>query len=342
LPPRKTIAPKSRVKARARSASPNSRPGRPTTSAINIQRNERDKLAGKWFEKLVALQARLRAANGCPWDREQTHESLRRFLIEETYEVLDAMETGDAREFSGELGDLLLQVIFHSILAEEAGKFTISDVIESVHTKMVRRHPHVFGDTRAANSAEVLKNWEQIKASERAEAHGGKKSADLPEDSAASILAGVPRSLPAVLEAYQLTRRASRVGFDWDDLSGILDKLDEEKRELQSLFASDTRDLGAAEQRASGARLEEEVGDLLFAGVNIARFLGIDPEIALKKANRKFTERFHFMEAAAVSEGKQFANLSRERKEELWNSAKLVEQKKGLGAKKMVGAGDTR
>jgi tetrapyrrole methylase family protein / MazG family protein len=342
LPPRKTIAPKSRVKARARSASPNSRPERPTTSAINIQRNERDKLAGKWFEKLVALQARLRAANGCPWDREQTHESLRKFLIEETYEVLDAMETGDAGEFSGELGDLLLQVIFHSILAEEAGQFTISDVIESVHTKMVRRHPHVFGDTRAGNSAEVLKNWEQIKASERAEAHGGKKSADLSEDSAASILAGVPRSLPAVLEAYQLTRRASRVGFDWDDLSGILDKLDEEKRELQSLIASDTRELSAAEQRAAGARLEEEVGDLLFAGVNIARFLGIDPEIALKKANRKFTERFHFMEAAAVSEGTQFANLSRERKEELWNSAKLVEQKKGWGAKKMVGAEDTR
>jgi tetrapyrrole methylase family protein/MazG family protein len=342
LPPRKTIAPKSRVKARARSASPNRRPKRQTTSAINIQRNERDKLAGKWFEKLVALQARLRSANGCPWDREQTHESLRKFLIEETYEVLDAMETGDAREFSGELGDLLLQVIFHSILAEEAGKFTISDVIESVHTKMVRRHPHVFGDTRAANSAEVLKNWEQIKASERSEAQGGKKSAELSEDSAASILAGVPRSLPAVLEAYQLTRRASRVGFDWNDLSGILDKLDEEKRELQSLFASDTRGFSAAEQRAAGARLEEEVGDLLFAGVNIARFLGIDPEIALKKANRKFTERFHFMEAAAASEGKRFANLSRERKEELWNGAKLVEHKKGLGAKKMVGAGNTR
>ena len=132
------------------------------------------------------------------------------------------------------------------------------------------------------------------------------------------------------------------MGFDWDDLSGILDKLDEEKRELQSLFASDTRDLSAAEQRAAGARLEEEVGDLLFAGVNIARFLGIDPEIALKKANRKFKERFHFMEAAAACEGKQFANLSRERKEELWDSAKLVEPKKRLGAKKMVGAGNTR
>jgi tetrapyrrole methylase family protein/MazG family protein len=342
LPPRKTTAPRPRVKNRVRAARPKSRPKQQTNSVVNIPRNERDKLAGKWFEKMVALQARLRAPNGCPWDREQTHESLRKFMIEETYEVLDAMETGDAREFSGELGDLLLQVIFHSILAEEAGKFTISDVIESVHKKMVRRHPHVFGGAKAANSAEVLTNWEQIKASERAEAYVGKKSAHLSGDSAASILAGVPRSLPAVLEAYQLTRRASRVGFDWDDLSGILNKLDEEKRELQSLVAADKRDLGSAERRAAGARLEEEVGDLLFAGVNIARFLGIDPEIALKKANRKFKDRFHFMEAAAASEGNQFANLSRERKEELWNTAKLAEQKKSLSTKSVIEAGNAR
>jgi len=345
LPPRKKPSSKMRRKLRERPSSTpavNARARVSANAGVSISLNDRDKLAGKWFEKLVALQARLRAPNGCPWDREQTHESLRKFLIEETYEVLDAMETGDAREFSGELGDLLLQVIFHSILAEEAGKFTITDVIESVHTKMVRRHPHVFGDTKAANSAEVLKNWEQIKASERAEAHGGKKSAHLSEDSTASILTGVPRSLPAVLEAYQLTRRASRVGFDWDNLEGILDKLDEEKRELQSLVATNTRDLGAAEGRTAGARLEEEVGDLLFAGVNIARFLGIDPEIALKKANRKFKERFHFMEAAAGAEGMEFANLPRERKEELWNSAKLTEQKKGLGARKTVGAGDAR
>jgi tetrapyrrole methylase family protein/MazG family protein len=342
LPSRKTTAPTPRVKNRVRTDRPNSRLKQQTTSAVNIPRNERDKLAGKWFEKLVALQARLRATKGCPWDREQTHESLRKFLIEEAYEVLDAMETGDAREFSGELGDLLLQVIFHSILAEEAGKFTISDVIESVHTKMVRRHPHVFGDMKAANSEEVLKNWEQIKASERAEAHGRKKNVDLSGDSAASILADVPRSLPAVLEAYQLTRRASRVGFDWDDLAGILDKLDEEKRELQSLVATDKRVLGAAEKRAASARLEEEVGDLLFAGVNIARFLGVDPEIALKKANRKFKERFHFMEVAAASEGKQFANLPRERMEELWNSAKLAEHRKILSTKRAIEAGNAR
>src|SRR6202162_2153590 len=191
-----------RRKSRERSASPLSPKQRTEVRArgeISIQRNERDKLAGKWFEKLVALQPRLRAANGCPWDREQTHESLRKFLIEETYEVLDAMETGDAREFSSELGDLLLQIIFHSILAEEAGKFTISDVIESVHAKMVRRHPHVFGGATAKNSADVLKNWEQIKASERAGAYGDKKPA--PDSTAGedSILARIPRSLPAVL-----------------------------------------------------------------------------------------------------------------------------------------------
>src|SRR6202162_1329049 len=178
-----------------------------------IRVSPRDRAAGRWFEKLVALQPRLRAANGCPWDREQTHESLRKFLIEETYEVLEAMETGNARELSGELGDLLLQIIFHAILAEEAGKFTISDVIESVHATMVRRHPHVFGDTKADTSCEVLKNWEQIKASERAAVDDlEKKSRQDAGGAAGRILADVPRSFPAVLAAYQLTRRGSRVG----------------------------------------------------------------------------------------------------------------------------------
>jgi MazG family protein len=184
-----------------------------------------DRAAGKWFEKLVALQARLRGPDGCPWDREQTHATLRKYLIEETYEVLDAMESGDPRKFSDELGDLLLQVVFHAILAEETRSFTMSDVIESVHSKMVRRHPHVFGDVDAGTSAAVLKNWEQIKAEERAQerARKGVASPEATNDAAVgeSILGGVPRSLPAVLEAYQLTRRASRVGFDWDDLAGV-------------------------------------------------------------------------------------------------------------------------
>ena len=282
----------------------------------------RDKLAGAWFAKLVALQARLRGAGGCPWDREQTHESLRKFLIEETYEVLDAMDSADPRKFSSELGDLLLQVVFHSILAEETGHFTMSDVIESVHSKMVRRHPHVFGTAKAETSADVLKNWEQLKAAERA----GEEKPEAPS-SAESVLDGVPRSLPALLEAYQLTRRASHIGFDWDSLAGIIEKLDEEKLELESLLAESPaprRENSRAEPPAApAARLEEEIGDLIFAGVNIARFLGVDPEIALKKANRKFEKRFRWTESQSAREGGRFADLPRARMEELWNEAKV-------------------
>src|SRR5580658_9573568 len=328
-----------------------------------IPLNRRDKLAGEWFAKLVALQARLRAPNGCPWDREQTHASLRKFLIEETYEVLDAMESSDPHEFASELGDLLLQITFHSILAEEAGAFTVSDVIESIHSKMVRRHPHVFGDAKAKDSAAVLKNWEQIKAAERANANGkeGKagtagKSGNATDAITApeSILSGVPRSLPGVLEAYQLTRRAAHIGFDWDNLSGIFEKLDEEKREILASLESTAAappspaarraksaavQPSAAAQPTLGARqavpasmprpvpasahLEEEVGDLLFAAVNVARFLGADPEIALKKANRKFQSRFQWMEAAARAEGQRLADLPRARMEELWDLSKL-------------------
>jgi MazG family protein len=266
--------------------------------------------AGEWFEKLVALQTQLRAPGGCPWDREQTHESLRKYLIEETYEVLGAMEAGDAREFASELGDLLLQVVFHSVLAEEAGRFTISDVIESIHSKMVRRHPHVFGDVKAATSAEVLKNWEQLKAEERA-AEG--KSA---REKDGSILAGVSRSLPGALEAYELTRRAAKIGFDWDNVDGIFDKIEEEKREILSAIG--------ARKTNGRALIEEEAGDLLFAAVNVARFLDVNPEIALKKANRKFKDRIGWMEGAARSEGKRLADLPRGRMEELWDESKRV------------------
>jgi MazG family protein len=271
--------------------------------------SRRDRLAGDSFARLVALQARLRAPGGCPWDREQTHASLRKFLIEETYEVLDAMDSGEAEKFSSELGDLLLQIVFHSILAEEEDRFTITEVIRSVHDKMVRRHPHVFGRSQASSSAEVLKNWEQLKAEERAEA--GK----LPDSNtaAASLLDGIPLSLPALLEANQLTRRASHIGFDWESLSGVLDKLEEEKREIQSTLA---------DRSAPASRLEEETGDLLFAAINVARFLGVDPEIALKKANQKFKQRFQWMEAAASREGRRLADLPRPRMEELWNHSK--------------------
>jgi MazG family protein len=242
---------------------------------------------------------------------------LRKFLVEETYEVLDAMDSGDPRKFSSELGDLLLQVVFHSILAEEAGRFTISDVIESVHTKMVRRHPHVFGHVKAKSSADVLRNWERIKAAERTEE--GKREGANDTSSAESILGGVPRSLPAVLEAYQLTRRASDIGFDWRDLGGILEKLDEEKRELQNAMQVK----GTGGKAASPTQdVEGEIGDLLFVAVNAARFVGVDPELALKKANWKFKQRFTWMESTALREGHRLADLPRGRMEELWNESK--------------------
>jgi MazG family protein len=319
----KKRTPRKMSKHRARKRAPSPR----------IPLNRRDKLAGEWFAKLVALQARLRAPNGCPWDREQTHASLRKFLIEETYEVLDAMESSDPHEFASELGDLLLQITFHSILAEEAGAFTISDVIESIHSKMVRRHPHVFGDAKAKDSAAVLKNWEQIKAAERANANGKEGNAGTAgkatdaSGAPESILSGVPRSLPGVLEAYQLTRRAAHIGFDWDSLSGIFEKLDEEKREILASLDSAAPPSSTAGRREKAApvspHLEEEVGDLLFAAVNVARFLGADPEIALKKANRKFQTRFQWMEAVALAEGHSLADLPRARMEELWNLSKL-------------------
>ena len=305
-PPRKTRR-KSKGKGHARLRRPAYAGGRVAKGGRVIGAGGRES-AGEWFEKLVSLQAQLRAPDGCPWDREQTHESLRKYLVEETYEVLDAMEAGDAREFASELGDLLLQVVFHSVLAEEAGRFTIADVIESIHSKMVRRHPHVFGDVKAATSAEVLKNWEQLKAEERAAEGKSEREKD------GSILAGVSRSLPAALEAYELTRRAAKIGFDWDTVDGIFDKIEEEKREILSAIR--------ARKTNGRARIEEEAGDLLFAAVNVARFLDVNPEIALKKANRKFKDRISWMEGAARSEGRRLADLPRGRMEELWDESK--------------------
>jgi MazG family protein len=271
------------------------------------------KRIGKAFEALVALQALLRAPNGCPWDREQTHDSLRTYLVEETYEVLDALDSGDARKFADELGDLLLQIVFHAQLAAEAGKFDIADVIEQIYTKMVRRHPHVFGKVRAETSAQVLKNWEQLKAEERAKGQVSEAHAA----AGASILDAVPRSLPALLEAHQLTRRAANVGFDWQEISGLFDKLAEETEELKQLLAS-----GDGHPERLESRLEEEVGDLLFVGVNVARFLGLDAEIALKKANRKFARRFREMERMAAIRGQALSGLSAAEFDALWNEVK--------------------
>jgi MazG family protein len=272
---------------------------------------------GEWFEKLVAVQAKLRAPDGCPWDREQTHESLRTYLIEEAYEVLEALESGNDAKFAEEMGDLLLQIVFHSQMAQERGSFTISDVIREIHDKMVRRHPHVFEETHAKNSAEVLRNWEQIKAEERlskAEATGNASGAKGPKE--ASLLDGVSRALPATLEGFQLTRKASRIGFDWENATGVFEKMGEETKELQNA-------VDAREQ----AKVEEELGDLLFAAVNLARFLKVDPEIALKKANAKFSRRFRSMEKLAREGGREFKNLPREEMEALWDLAKRTEQK---------------
>src|SRR5580700_2216203 len=192
----------------------------------------KDLSPGDWFEKLVAIQKRLRDPGGCPWDREQTHHTLRTYLIEEAYEVLDALDSGDDKKFAEELGDLLLQVTFHSQIASEAGRFSVSDVIRAVHEKMIRRHPHVFGEKRAKDSAEVLKNWQRIKAQEReAKNSGGPSSAA--QKKRESALDGVPRGIPATLEGLQLTKKAARTGFDWDGVSGIFDKMNEETSEIQ-------------------------------------------------------------------------------------------------------------
>jgi MazG family protein len=272
--------------------------------------------AGEWFERLVALQARLRAPNGCPWDREQTHATLRTYLIEEAYEVLDAMKSGDDAKFANEMGDLLLQVVFHSQIATEEGRFTVADVIREVHEKMVRRHPHVFGEKRAKDAAEVLRNWEQIKAKERQDAHGTRGSgAAKVKEKGQSLLDGVPRALPATMEGLQLTRKASRAGFDWDDAEGVFEKLREESAELRH-----------AAERKDVARVEEEMGDVLFAAVNLARLLQVDPEIALKYANAKFRRRFREMERLSEEKGQSFAEVPRAEKEELWNAAKRSER----------------
>ena len=277
------------------------------------------KAAGDWFERLVQLQARLRAPNGCPWDVEQTHLTLRTYLIEEAYEVLEALQSGDDAKFAEELGDLLLQVVFHAQIAAEEKRFNAADVVREIHEKMVRRHPHVFGEKRAKNAGEVLKNWEQIKAEERLAKSGGKgiDSSDEAEQAPASLLDGIPHTLPAVMQGFQLTRRASRIGFDWENVEGVVEKLQEELGELRKAQAAE-----------STKQIEDEIGDVLFAAVNLARFLKVDPEIALKRTNAKFTSRFREMERLARESGRLLADVPRTEMEELWERAKAAERKK--------------
>lgn len=263
---------------------------------------------GKRFEELVSLIARLRAPGGCPWDREQTHQSLKPMAIEEAYEVVAAIDDGDDQELASELGDLLLQVIFHAQIASETGRFGLADVIEHVSSKMIHRHPHVFGDHDAKNADEVLRNWEALKEAERA-AKGE------PQD--ASMLDSVPLRLPAVMEAFQMTTKVARVGFDWPNLGAVLDKLDEEVLELKEEVRKD-----AGNHRA----VADEMGDILFAAVNVARLLGVDPESALKAANRKFRRRFRYVEDRLREQGKKPADSDLEEMDALWNGAKAQER----------------
>ncbi|PZO87608.1 MAG: nucleoside triphosphate pyrophosphohydrolase [Sphingomonas sanxanigenens] len=245
--------------------------------------------------KLVAIMARLRdPENGCPWDIEQDFRTIAPYTIEEAYEVADAIERDDMAALKDELGDLLLQVVFHARMAEEADQFDVSDVIGAICDKMIRRHPHVFGDGEARDGDAVIVNWEAIKAAERAD-----------KDEDKSALAGVAAALPALLRAEKLQKRAARVGFDWPDAEGPRAKVSEELAEIA--------------QASSYDEVEEEVGDLLFATVNFARHLKVDPESALRKANLKFERRFRAMEASA---GAQFPALSLDAKEALWEAAK--------------------
>ena len=263
---------------------------------------------GEKFERAVSIMARLRAPGGCPWDREQTFDSIKPYTLEEAYEVLEAIDNRDWDELQGELGDLLLQVLFYAEMAQEDGRFSIGDVLERLSTKLVHRHPHVFGDVKAETSADVLRNWEALKAEEkkkRLEAGGGKAAKE--EAKPESVLAGVSSAIPALLEAYKLSSRAAHVGFDWPNVEGLFDKLAEEttelKHELERFPAPGPRPAhrgiagshtGAVTPPAElKARLEDEIGDMLFVLVNIARYLSLDPESALKKTNRKFKRRLN-------------------------------------------------
>ena len=257
--------------------------------------------------KLIDLVARLRGENGCPWDREQTRETLKPMLIEEAYEVLDALDADDPDELKEELGDLLFQVVFHAQIASEKGEFDLADVIERSHEKMTGRHPHIFGDADLKTSGEVLKSWEDIKAAEK-----GVKSASLPE-SKRSLLDGIPSKLPALHRANQMTAKASRVGFDWPCLEDILRKLQEEASELLEARKEENPD-----------RIADEVGDLLFVAVNVARFLGVDPETALRRSNDKFDSRFRFVETSIKQQGRALKNASLEEMDALWEEAKKI------------------
>src|SRR5215467_6322211 len=264
---------------------------------------------GTKFEKLVEIMSTLRGPDGCPWDKQQDFNSLKPMLVEEVYEVLEAVENNDSEGLSEELGDLLLHVVFHAQLGKETGQFDIDTVIGKISDKLVRRHPHVFGSETASTPEEVIKNWEAIKAQEKAEKLKNRTAEQR------SLLEGIPSKLPAIHEAHQISSRAARIGFDWPDVEGIFEKLQEEVRELKEVISSN----GDGDQRE---RLEDEIGDMLFVMVNIARYLKIDSESALKRANRKFKTRFRYMERELAKQGKSLEETPLEEMEALWQKAK--------------------
>jgi tetrapyrrole methylase family protein / MazG family protein len=264
----------------------------------------------KSFDELVVVMERLRAPGGCPWDHEQTYGSLAQYLLEEAYETFDAIQhadkTGDTTELKEELGDLLLQVVFHSTIGKEQGDFNIDEVCEGVTQKLVLRHPHVFGDAKLARAQDVLDNWDKLKADERAAS--GKK-----EKAVESILDEVPIQFPGLLEALKVTKRAAKVGFDWRNADEVFDKIEEEITELREANAT-----GDAEH------LVNEVGDLLFAVVNLARKLDVEPETALKKTNRKFRQRFKYIEDQLKARDRKLEDSTLEEMDSLWNEAKAA------------------
>lgn len=280
---------------------------------------------------------RLRAPGGCPWDQEQTFDTIKPYTLEETYEVLEAIDKRDWPELAGELGDLLLQVLFYAEMAKEQQSFSIDDVLDGLSSKLINRHPHVFGDVKAETSDQVKRNWEALKDEERKK----KEGSAIPKDDQRSILAGVSSTMPALLEARKLSSRAAQIGFDWPDVEGLFDKLQEETEELREHL----KEFPAPGPRPQGRgvagsgrtvipeqlqhKVEEEVGDLFFVLVNVARYLSVDPESALRKTNRKFRRRFQWMEARLEESGRTPENVPMEELESLWQRAKAHEREAG-------------
>jgi len=276
-----------------------------TDSGVNENKKKEQNgaaLAGEAFAELVRMMAQLRAPGGCPWDRKQTFDTIKTYLLEESYEVMDAIDRRDWEGLREELGDLLLQPVFFAEMAEEQGLFSITDSLDAINGKLIRRHPHVFGDVHAETPEDVKVRWDEIKQQERAEkGHAAAKS----------VLDGVPRNLPALVEAEKIGAKAAGVGFEWPTIDGVLEKIQEEAREV-------------AEARVEGSReaVEHELGDLLFTVVNLARFLKVDPEQALRKSSGRFRQRFGYVERSVAESRKSFAETPLEELEEFWQAGK--------------------